>query len=341
MLQRRVLLLLPCLLAWARPGNGGEQRVYALQVYDLPAPGTIEYAPFQAMLEDHPQIRYTRQSQLLLKGLERGSLLMSIAGGTAPDILRPYEHENKSWIRQGFLEKLDQYIYRDVDGDGRYTEGVDEVIWKPFLYMPREVRDLILEDGHIYLVPRFQWFQFFMYRKDIFRENGLDPDKRIETFEEFDRVCKILTDPKAKITGAKRARGRYGIGIYPNGWIWQGWLYGYGGQCMKWLKTCPKCGTETEFPQDETAWACGKCGADLRQVRAKERAAFNSQAGYNALKLWQDQIWAPFTKCLACGEPATLGDAQAQLSYPLKLVCAKCRKPFTVAGEQDVIRGCA
>jgi len=342
MLFHRLRLLLPCLLALAWPARAGEQsRVYALQVYDLPAPGSIEYAPFQAMLDDHPQVRYTRQSQLLLKGLERGSLLMSIAGGTAPDILRPYEHENKSWIRQGFLEKLDQYIYRDVDGDGRYTEGVDEVLWKPFLTMPPEVRELILEDGHFYLVPRFQWFQFFMYRKDIFRENGLDPDKHIETFEEFDRVCKILTDPKAKITGARTPKGRYGIGIYPNGWIWQGWLYGYGGQCMKWLKTCPSCGTESEFPQDEQRWVCPQCGASLKNVRGSERAAFNSPGGYKALKLWQDQIWAPFVKCPACREPVTLGDAHAKLAFPLAVTCAKCKRESTVAGEKDVIFGCA
>ena len=61
-----------------------EDRVYTIQVHDLPNPSSVEYPPFQAMLDDHPQIRYERYSQLQLQGLGRGSLLMSIAGGAAP-----------------------------------------------------------------------------------------------------------------------------------------------------------------------------------------------------------------------------------------------------------------
>ena len=35
-----------------------------------------------------------------------------------------------------------------------------------------------MEDGHIYILPRYQWIQFLVYRKDLFIEAGLDPEQR-------------------------------------------------------------------------------------------------------------------------------------------------------------------
>lgn len=353
MKKKRPKLLFSLLLAMAlpwqpfgalraeTPARKHPARVYAIEVHDLPNPGSVEYAPFQAMLEDHPQVRYTRYSQLLLPGLERGSLLMSIAGGNAPDILRPYEHENKAWIRQGFLEKLDPYIYRDTDGDGRYSDGADEILWEPFRLIPPDVREMILEEGHIYLVPRFQWIQFFIYRKDLFAEAGLDPEKHLETFDEMKHAFRKLTDPNATIAGAKRAKGRHGIGIYPNGWIWQGWLYGFGGASVKYLKTCPNCQTDNEFLHGTREWGCRKCLTDLRRVRGKERAAFNSPAGTQAIKHWQDLLWAPFIKCPHCREPVELGDTHAKLTFPLSVTCPHCRQNAEVVDEKEIISGCA
>ena len=55
----RHFLLLPCLLlaAWRAAsaespptGPAEKKSVYAIQVYDLPASGSVEYAPFQALL---------------------------------------------------------------------------------------------------------------------------------------------------------------------------------------------------------------------------------------------------------------------------------------------------
>ena len=318
-----------------------EDRVYAIQVHDLPNPSSVEYPPFQAMLDDHPQIRYERYSQLQLQGLERGSLLMSIAGGTAPDLLRVYHHEAKAWIRQGFFEPLDPYIYNDSDGDGRYTHGVDEVIYEPFLRLSPAMREMCMEDGHIYILPRYQWIQFLVYRKDLFIEAGLDPEQRIETFDDLKYVARKLTDPGAEIPGARRAHGRHGIGIAPNGWLWQGWLFASGGYAVKYLKTCPVCDHQNEFPQATSDWACANCQNDLRHVHGQERAAFNSPAGHRALKLWQDLLWGPFVKCPSCAEPVELGDAKTQLDYPLDVACTHCDENFTLQDEEEVIYGCA
>jgi len=316
-------------------------RIYTVTIHDLPYPGSMDYPSFQAWFAAHPEIRPARHVQLRIRTLERGSLLMAIAGGTAPDILRVYHHEAKAWIRNGFFEPLDRYIYRDKNGDGRYTEGVDEVIWKPFLAIPPKLRAMIIDDGHIYIVPRFQWIQYMVYRRDIMADAGLDPDKYIATWDEFVRICRILTDPKARIPGARAPVGRKGIGIYPNGWIWQGFLYSYGGESLYYIKKCPHCGAENRFPQDAADWHCSKCGADLRDAPALERAHLDSPEARKAVKLWHDMLWQPFVKCPHCGEPVTVGEAGAQVPLPLHLTCPKCGRKFDVTSKDDVIVGCA
>ncbi|NOZ21628.1 MAG: extracellular solute-binding protein [Planctomycetes bacterium] len=336
------LAFLACALSALPAAAADKAPIYTITIHDLPNPADPKYAPFSAWFANHPNVRPARTTQLRVQTLERGSLMMSIAGGTAPDILRVYHHEAKAWIRNGFFEKLDKYIYKDTNGDGKYTHGVDEVIWKPFLNIPDRVREqFILEDGHIYILPRFQWIQHLVYRKDIFRDNGVDPEKQIETFDELLYVCRKLTDPNAKIPGARTPRGRKGFGLMPNGWIWQGYLYAYGGQSLFVLKTCPACGAETKFPQGEMEWKCSKCGKCLKDVQGRERADLDSPEARKALKLWQDMLWAPFVKCPHCNEPIGLGDAHAKLTFPLTVPCPFCKKQVKLMSGEKVITGCA
>ncbi|MHC4202568.1 MAG: hypothetical protein ACYSU0_21460, partial [Planctomycetota bacterium] len=115
----RSVALAALVVAFARPaaaGPGpdeGSDRIHAVTIHDLPDPASPFYPPFQAWFDHHPRARPKRHSQLTIQTLERGSLMMAIAGGTAPDILRVYHHEAKAWIRNGFFEKLDRHIYKD------------------------------------------------------------------------------------------------------------------------------------------------------------------------------------------------------------------------------------
>jgi ABC-type sugar transport system permease subunit len=355
-------LALPIVLPFAAAGAEADTgRIYRIVIHDLPPSYSPLYPPFRAWFENHPRVRPSSYSRLNIQTLERGSLMMAIAGGSAPDLLRVYHHEAKAWIRNGFFEPLDKYIYRDTDGDGRYTHGVDEVLWKPFNNIPAHVREFMMNDGHIYILPRMQWIQCLIYRKDIFAEAGINPKKRIETFDELLRVCRKITDPNARVPGSRHPKGRHGFGLWPNGWIWQGWLYAAGGSSMRTHKTCPECGAETMFKQGATEWACSGCGHNLRDVPGRERAQLNTPEAHRALQLWLDMAWAPFVKCPHCGEPIELGRAYATLSYPIDAICPdtkNCGKAirlesprkitsdgqaFTAGdGEADlVIKGCA
>jgi ABC-type sugar transport system permease subunit len=314
--------------------------IYSIVIHDLPVSSSALYPPFRAWFENHPRVRPVPYSRLNISTLERGTLMMAIAGGSAPDLLRVYHHEAQSWIRNGFLEPLDRYIYRDTNGDGAYTHGVDEVVWKPFLDIPAHVRRFMMRDGRIYLVPRMQWIQALIYRKDLLAEAGVDPRKRIETFDDLLYVCRKVTDPNARIPGARVPRGRHGIGIWPNGWIWQGWLYAAGGASMETIKACPDCGEENRFPQEELNWICVGCGRSLEHEPGREQALLDSPAARRMLKLWQDMLWAPFVKCPHCREPIELGDAGATLSFPLDVTCPFCQKHVQMDSDAAVIRGC-
>ena len=307
-------------------------RVYSIKIHDLPFSHQAEYAVFQELLEDHPQVRYTRHTQLQLPNISRGSLLMAIAGGTAPDILRVYHHEAKAWIRNGFFEPLDPYVYRDIDGDGRYTDAVDEVIWEPYLRLPQELRDIITDDGHIYIVPRFQWIQGIITRKDIFREHGIDPEEPIRTFEQLRYVSQKLTDPEARIAGARRPVGRKGFALYPDGWMWQGYMFAAGGRASAtvWV----------DMAGNRLSEAAAAGRSDVRRV---ERAAFNTDAGARALQLWKDLVWGPFFKCPKCAEPVDLGGADAVLTFPLSQACPSCGATTLLEsrGDPHLIIGCA
>lgn len=315
--------------------------IYNIVIHDLPASYSPLYPPFQAWLKNHPRVRPSSFSKLNIKTIQRGSLMMAMAGGSAPDLLRVYHHEARSWIRNGFFEPLDKYIYEDTDGNGVYTHGTDKVIWKPFLNVPDRVRDFMMYKGHIYILPRMQWIQQFIYRKDIFADAGIDPNKRIETFDDLIYVCRKITDPNAKIPGARDPKGRHGFGIWPNGWIWQGWLYACGGQSMYTFKDCPECGTSNRFGQEEVGWKCKECGHSLSDVPGRERADLNSPEAARALRIWKKMIWAPFIKCPYCNEPVALGDAETELTYPIHTQCPFCKEKIVVKSEEPVIFGCA
>ncbi len=329
-----ITVLISCLFWTAGSyAEDNEKPVYSITFPGIPASYVLEYPAYKSWVNSHPEVIPKKFTNLNIQTLRRGTLLMSIAGGIAPDFLRVFHHELKSWIRNGFFLPLDKYIYRDVDGNGKYTEGVDEVIWKPFLAMPHWMRNAIMEDGHIYVLPCFQWVQFLIYRKDLFRAAGLDPEKRINNFDDFVYVCRKLS--------LTQNRNRKGYALLPNGWLWQGFLYAFGGSAVKYLKTCPACGTKNTFTQQQENWQCSKCHKNLRDVPGTERAAFNSPEGCKALKLWHDMLWAPFCKCPHCGEPVSLGDARTKLTFPVKAHCPFCKHDFTVNGKNEVVTGCA
>ncbi|MHB0911830.1 MAG: extracellular solute-binding protein [Armatimonadota bacterium] len=171
-------------------------------------------AVFERFQELHPEIRLISASGIEIQGpaFESG-LLMAMAGGTAPDVFYVNFRQLESYVSQGFLYPLNEYM----ESDPEVMERVHPVI-----------RDVITVDGKVYCVPWFQAVQALYYRKDLFREAGLDPRKPPKDWDEFYAYAKKLTVPK---------KGQYGFVFAgtPQGtsYHWINFLWQAGGEVME------------------------------------------------------------------------------------------------------------
>lgn len=145
-------------------------------------------AVYERFLQLHPEVEIVPASGIQLQGRawETG-FLMSMAGGTAPDVFYVNFRKLESFVKQGFMQPLDDYIAAD-------PEILRDV-------HPR-VMDVIRVNGKVYAIPFQQWVMALYYRKDLFKEAGLDTSRGPRTWAEFYDYAQKLTNP---------AKGQYGF----------------------------------------------------------------------------------------------------------------------------------
>ena len=172
---------------------------------DMTAWGRASRAVFEEFQKEHPEIEIVSSSGLTIQGPAwESSFLLAMAGGTAPDVFYVNFRKLHTFIGQNFLAPLDEFINQDP-----------QVLAK----VNPKVRDVITVNGHVYCIPWFQTAMALMYRKDMFREAGLDPNHPPRDWEEFYEYAQKLTVPD---------KGQYGFlfptnegGYYLTNFIWQ------------------------------------------------------------------------------------------------------------------------
>ena len=118
--------------------------------------------------------------------------LLAMAGGVAPDVLYVNFRISDSYIQQKFLYPLDDYVEQWAK-----EEDLSERIYPP-------VWQVIKREGHIWAIPYQTYVITLQYRKDLFREAGLDPNRPPRNWDELFEYAKKLTYPE---------KGQYGLGI--------------------------------------------------------------------------------------------------------------------------------
>jgi len=186
-----------------------------------------ERAVLEDFLKKHPGIRFEPNTGLRLEGAAaEAGLLMAVAGGSAGDVMYVNFRSMDQFVRQRFLYPLDEYVLdwvREVRGlpagtalalsDVRPAEiDIHPQIWKVICRRGDDGRH------HVYCLPYGPVVTALVYRKDLFREAGLDPSRPPQTWEELCEYADKLTDP---------GQGRYGFGMWAGGWqvtnfLWQG-----------------------------------------------------------------------------------------------------------------------
>lgn len=175
--------------------------------------GKAAMAVYQAFRKAYPDI-YPESNAMSLSfegAAGEAPLLMSIAGGTAPDVMHVNTRQSGSFIGRGFLHALDDFIDTertaaqakqdgDFDADIMYKDELEQRV----LPQVRGAVERTDKKGkkHVYLLPFNYFFRILAYNKTLFQEVGLDPVKDApKTWGEMQKVAKLIQNPEQQQYG--------------------------------------------------------------------------------------------------------------------------------------------
>lgn len=159
--------------------------------------------------------------------------LMAIAAGVPPHVMFVNFRRSSTYITQGFLEPLEPLLarvlsanprVRQTDKNGAWLEDpspeevaaaleiirnrVAEPVW-PVVY--RKDDSGTIPGEHAWTIPTTNLVQALLYRRDMFYEAGLDPDRPPRNWDEFIGCARKLTRPD---------RGQHGYGVFGMSIAW-------------------------------------------------------------------------------------------------------------------------
>ncbi len=268
--------------------------------YDPDLPESAVTRQILTLGEAHPELRPVKWGGLWLPGAGgRSPLLLAMAGGNAPDIYACWFHIIQNDIRNGFLMPLDQWI----GPNGKHWEGWQQV--------PELWQRVASANGHIYGLPSASVAYYgIIYRKDLVREAGLDPEVLPKTWEEFHRWCQKLTQPRKEIRGSTQ-RGVRAFGVCEAPWNWLPWMQSAGGSPVVQTRISVLRGTPVDFPMEEEAFLTAD-REDLSQEPSTWRANFDSEEAIAAARFLQQLTWAPWIRDPETQEPINLTPEEVQ-----------------------------
>ena len=214
-------------------------------------PSTKQILRFTAA---HPEIRPLQWGGLTLPGAGgRATFMLALAGNTAPDVYKAWFHILRHDIDEGFCHPLNEWLGEDADGDGRLSDA--EAKWSGWKDVPPLWRDVATKNGKVYAVPTpgFAYYGL-IYRKDLVKAAGLNPESPPRTWNDFTAWCERLTYRDKVIPGATVQRGQRALGIENRPWGFLPWVGAAGGDVIrrngeKW-EACfdsPECLRAAEF----------------------------------------------------------------------------------------------
>jgi multiple sugar transport system permease protein len=266
------------------------------------------------LMDRDPGVQVEMWSGLALPGGgSRTPIIMSIAGETSPDIMESWFHIIRSDIEQGFLFPLNEWIGEDTDGDGQISDA--EAKWPGWKEIPELWRRVATVDGKVYGLPQpSQSVMGILFRTDMVRAAGLDPNHPPQTWDELFAWGLRLTDPGRTIPGRIFNPGQRAIALLPYGFTWLPWLQSAGGTPIKQIVTDPQDGKSYEFAMSETELRAPD-GRDLSGEKVEFRADFDSPAGIAAAGFIHKLRWAPWILDSETLEPVVLTAGEVRAGF--------------------------
>lgn len=260
MKQRLILVL--CLLFSLNAGYlSASAKPIVIKVFELPDPrhtdaySKANLAVVAAFREKYPEIELQAFSGIKIEGMDLDSgPLLAIAGGVAPDILYVNFRQSDTYIQNNLLYPLDEFIRHE--SDEAMVLRVEKPVWQ--VIRRKKKGD---QQERVWALPYETLVRVLMYRKDLFKKVGLNPNVPPRDWDEFLDYAKRISDP---------ASGTYGtvLAIGPQAaYDWLPFLWAAGGDAVV-------------YDPDTEQW----------------RASFASEAGITAMEYylrlatepWQD-----------------------------------------------------
>ncbi|PID26483.1 MAG: hypothetical protein CR982_10105 [Candidatus Cloacimonadota bacterium] len=206
----------------------GEEKI-VLKVFELPEsrntdPYTkAEIAVHEEFKRRYPHIELKPFSGIEIEGMSMDAApLLAIAGGVAPDILYVNFRQSDTYIRNGFLYPLDEYLDK-ID-----SLSID-------LRVPDPVWPVIKREGKnrkvsTWALPYETLVRVLMWRKDLFLKVGLDPNKPPKDWDQLMEYAKRLSIPEDMTYGIALASGPQAA------YDWMTYLWSAGGDAVTFNK---------------------------------------------------------------------------------------------------------
>ncbi|MBQ9337980.1 MAG: extracellular solute-binding protein [Lentisphaeria bacterium] len=205
-----------------------------LRVMDLPDPCSMkpEDRVKQELLREfkrlNPDIELSPFSGISIQNVGAESrLMLAIAGGSAPDVLRINFRMSDTYIQQNFLYPLDGYISSDPEygSVASYLKTIPEAL-QPLLVRNGPAIGSFKAGKHVWMTGGQPLIRVLHWRKDVFQEAGLDPEQPPRTWDELLDFARRLSDP---------ARNRFGLSMSSGpqrSWDFLPYLWGAGGEAV-------------------------------------------------------------------------------------------------------------
>jgi multiple sugar transport system permease protein len=284
------------------------------------------------LMRENPSISIEQWGGIALPGGGKSSLMMSIAGRTAPDVGLSWFHIIRNEMKQGFLHPLNEWIGEDTNGNGQIDDS--EAIWPGWKNVKPLWRQVCTMNGKVYGVPfAVTSTQGIIYRMDMVSAAGLDPNQPPQTWDELIYWCQKLTDPNKSIPGAIVQSGQRGIGLTSTGWQFLPWIQSQGGDPILQTRISPTTGEKYVYSSDATSFVTPE-GEDLTNVTPEWQANFASEEGLRAAELIHKLSWMKWLIDPQTKEPVNLTEADLQNRY---VMVGERKLDFT---DADIIKGC-
>lgn len=188
-----------------------------------------ELAVHRAFLKKFPEVEISAFSGITIANIQAESeIMLAIAGGNAPDVFTYINFRmSDSYIQQSFLYPLDRFLERDAfcGGPESYLSSLAE----PIRPVVKRKGPAILDNAageHIWALPGPLSVRVLMWRKDLFQEAGLDPERPPQDWEELLAYAKRLSDPTAEKYGLNMDGGPQAA------WDFMAFLWSAGGEAV-------------------------------------------------------------------------------------------------------------